>query len=95
MASGEHGFHSGRPARDSPRPRHQPFLLWDWFGDEGHCSFSLPCEVAITVPFAHKNTETQGGHPAWGLETCQFLTSVVLTCLAGTDGRRGGARTER
>lgn len=60
-----------------------------------HCSFSLPYEVAITAPFAHKSTETQGGHLAWGLETYQFLTSVALTCLAGTDGRRGGARTER
>lgn len=96
MASGEHSFHKWeRLAKDSPYPPHQPFLLWDWFKDEGYCSFFLLCEVAITAPFAHKNTETQGGYPAQGLEACQFLMSVALTCLAGTDGRRGGARTER
>lgn len=96
MASGERGSHEWeRLAKDSPCHHHQPFLLWDWFRDEGHCSFSLPCEGAITISFAHKNTETQGRHPARDLEAYQFLTSVALTCLAGTDGRRGGARTER
>lgn len=41
MASGKDGFHSGRPAKDSPHPCHQPFLLWDWFRNEGHCRREL------------------------------------------------------
>lgn len=55
----------------------------------------LPGEVGITAPLAHQNTEPLGGGQLRVLKRCRSLTSVVLASLAGTDGRRGGARTER
>lgn len=48
-ASSELGPHKWeRLAEDSPCSHHQPLLPWDWFRDEGCCSFSQ----LLTQPFA-------------------------------------------